>query len=268
MISDNERSIKTKILGGYLEFVDSTRFFTTPFSWLFLIVAVSFLALPVLVLVKGINFDVFSSGGKIVFGFILILMSSVAAAVVAFLVAWNGRKKEDVEKITIEFIIDSLADLQALFIKSVAHFIAIFGFFAGLFALIFGHELIVMFGCNLSGVTVMVGSVLGAYAMVWLSKLHRFLFSKLSKITVKVIVQVFRFIVLHAVVIIYNFIAHIVKQLFDYFFALLQAIVDFIANSLKVIIALAARLGRFLFAYARSPFKNRESNNANVTPNE
>jgi hypothetical protein len=56
--------------------------------------------------------------------------------------------------------------------------------------------------------------------------------------------------------------------LFDYFFVLIQALVDYMVNGLRVVIALVARLGRFLLAYARSPFKNKEYNNANVTYNE
>jgi hypothetical protein len=269
MYSENEKPQKTKIFRTYLEFVDSSRFFTTPFSWLYLIVALAFLALPIAVLAKGIQFEVFSYEGKIVFLFILLLIASIAAAIVAFVVAWDGKKKDNVDKITVELIIDSLADLQGLIIKALAHFLAVFGFFAGLFSLIFGgDDLLSEFALPYGGAMVMLGSLLGGYALVWVSRLYKFLFAKIARIIVHVIVQVFKFVVLHSIAIIYNFIAHIIRQLFDYVFVLIQAIVDYIVNGLRVIIALVARLGRFLLAYACSPFKNKEYNNANITYND
>ena len=279
MSSENE---KKPFLGGYLSFVDSTRFFTTPFSWLYLVVAFAFLAVPIAVLATGIDYGIFARGeiwkdgkaaqgflnGKLIFPFILALIASIAAAIVSFAVAWNGKKKISTDKITIELIIDAVADLQALILKSQAHFIGVFGFFAGLFALLFGGELLEVFGFGYGAAGVMVGSVLLGYGMVWFSRLYKFLFEKIARIIVKVIVQVFKFVVLHAIVVIYNFVAHIIRQLFDYIFLAIQAIVDYIVNGLKVVIALVARLGRFLLAYARSPFKNRDYNDAKITFNE
>jgi len=267
MNSENENPLK-KLFGNYLKFVETTRFFTTPFSWLYVVVALAFLAIPIILLVTGLDINIFSLGGKIVFGFILTLIASIAAAIISFVVAWDGKKKNSTDKITIELIIDSVADLLALIIKSFAHFIAVFGFFAGLFALIFGNELLSALGLNFGVVIIMVASVFLGYGLVWFSRLFKFLFAKLSRIAVIVIVQIFKFVVLHAVVVIYNFIAHIVKQLFNYVFLLVQAIVDFIVNSLQVIVALVAKLGKFLLAYARSPFKNKDYNDAKVTYNE
>ena len=274
MYPENENPKKTNFVQKYLKFVDSTNFFTTPFSWLYFIVAVAFLSLPVIILVNGLEYGIFKLSGEgtglIKLGFILILLTSVAAAVVAFVVAWNGRKKDNVDKITIELIIDSLADLNALIVKAFAHFIAVFGFFAGLFALIFGERLLGTIGLNFGfgAAAVMIGSLLLGYGLVWFARLLRFLFAKIARILVLVIVQIFKFVVLHAIVMIYKFIAHIIRQLFDYGFMLIQALVDYIVNSLKVVIALVARLGRFLLAYARSPFKNKEYNDAKVTYNE
>lgn len=269
MSSANENSQKKKFMGTYLNFVDSTRFFTTPFSWLYLIVALAFLAIPVLLLVQGIRWEIFSWGGKLAFAFVLTVIAALAGAVLAFVVAWNGRKTNSVSKITIELIIDSIADLLGLITKAAAHFIGVFGFLAGLIALIFGEELLSMipFG-YFGGVAVMIGSLIGGYALVWISKLVKFLFAKLARIFVMVVVQVFKFVVLHAIGVIYNFIAHIIRQLFDYFFILIQAMVDYMVNGLKVVIALVARLGRFLLAYAASPFKCKELNDAKVTYNE
>jgi len=296
MSSENEKQ-KAGGFRTYLNFVDSTRFFTTPFSWLYVILALGFLATPILVLLTGIDFGIFNrmevnrdgqmvkvladGQGKLIFAFILTVIASIFAAIVSFVVAWNGRKKMSTNKITIELIIDAVADLQALTIKSVAHFIGIFGFFTGLFALIFGPALLNAFGIidlldgfglgtiiTFAAVAVMVISVLYGYAMVWISRLYKFLFEKLMRIFVMVIVQIFKFVVLHAIVVIYKFIAHIVRQLFDYVFIAVQAIVDLIVNGLKVVIALVARLGRFLLAYARSPFKNRDYNDAKITYNE
>ena len=273
MSSENE---KKPFLGSYLSFVDSTRFFTTPFSWLYYVVAVAFLAIPIGILATGIDYGVFKGDydgkGKIVFAFILTLIAAIAAAIISFVVAWNGKKKISTDKITIEVIIDAVADLQALIIKSQAHFIGVFGFFAGLFALIFGERLLSVLGLGMSlgygAAGIMIGAVLLGYGMVWFSRLYKFLFEKIARIVVKVIVQIFRFVVLHAIAVIYNFVAHIIRQLFDYIFLAIQAIVDYIVNGLKVVIALVARLGRFLLAYARSPFKNRDYNDAKITFNE
>jgi len=275
MSSENEKPQKTSIFKGYLEFVDSPRFFTTPFSWLYLVVAIAFLALPVLVLVQGINLDIFKKydgvfyvGGKVVFAFILSLLAATAAAIISFIVAWNGRKNEKTSKLNINFIIDVCADLLALIIKAIAHFIGVFGFFVGLFALIFGHELIGTIGIPFSPVIIMIGSVLVGYGLVWFAKLFKFLYAWICRVIVKVIVQIFKFVILHAIGTIYNFIAHVLRQLFDYIFVLIQAIVDLIVNGLRVIIALVSRLGRFLLAYSRSPFKNPNYNDAKVTYNE
>ena len=284
MSSENEKPQKKKFLGNYLEFVDSTRFFTTPFSWLYVIQALVFLVLPIAILFLGIGNNgifqetVFENGkmetvlvGKFVFAFILILLGAIAAAIISFVVAWGGKKKENVNKITIELIIDSIADLHAVFIKAAAHFIAVFGFFTGLFALIFGSEMMDVVGLGFvagGAAVLMIGSLLLGYGLVWFSRLYKFLFQKLWRIFVKVIVQIFKFVILHAIPVIYNFVAHIIRQLFDYFFILVQAVVDFIVNGLKVAIALVARLGRYLLAYARSPFKNKDYNDAKVTYNQ
>ncbi|MCL2764000.1 MAG: hypothetical protein FWD40_01810 [Treponema sp.] len=268
MYSENDKPQKTNIFRTYLDFVDSTRFFTTPFSWLYLIVALAFLALPVMILASGIRWEIFDLGGTYTLGFILVLAASVAAAIIAFIVAWNGRKKVSTDKITIGLIIDSVADLLAVSIKAQAHFIGVFGFFGGLFALLFGGEILSLLGIDYAGVPLMIGALLLGYGMVWFSRLFKFLFAKIAKILVKVIVQIFKFVVLHAIPVIYNFIAHIVRQLFDYIFIFIQAHVDYLVNSLKVLIALVARLGRFLLAYARSPFKNKDYNDAKITYNE
>jgi len=267
MSSDIEKPQKANIFRTYLDFVASTRFFTTPFSWLYVIVALAFVAIPVLLLVQGLNFEIFKQEGRFILGFILVLIASIAAAIVAFVVAWDGKNKISTEKITIELIIDAVADLLALSIKSQAHFIGVFGFFGGLFALLFGGELLRWLGIGYSPIILMIGAPLLGYGMVWFSRLFKFLFAKIARIVVMVIVQVFKFVVLHVIVTIYKFIAHIVRQLFDYIFILIQAIVDYIVNSLKVIIALVARLGRFLLAYARSPFKNNDYNDAKITYN-
>jgi len=286
MSSENDTPQKTSIFKTYLKFIDSPRFFTTPFSWLYLVVAIAFLALPVYLLVQGIDNGIFKQykdgasagqfieGGKTVFAFILTLIAATVAAIVSFIVSWNGKKNEKTEKLNIDFIIDVCADIQALIIKALAHFIAVFGFFAGLFALIFGNKLFNHLGLSMvqgevgAIVMLMVGSVLLGYGLVWFSKLFKFLFAYISRVIVKVVVQIFRFVVLHAIGTIYHFIAHVLRQLFDYIFVLIQAIVDFTVNGLRVIIALVARLGRFLLAYARSPFKNKDYNDAKITYNE
>jgi len=277
MSSENEKPQKTCIFKNYLEFVDSPGFFTTPFSWLYLIAAVAFLALPVLILLQGIDLGIFERydgqfylGSKIVIAFILSVAAAAAAAIISFIVAWNGRKNEKTEKLNINFIIDVCADLQALIIKALAHFIAVFGFFIGLFALIFGNELLrgVNFNPYFNPVILMISAVIFGYGLVWFSKLYKFVIAWVSKVIVKVIVQIFKFVVLHAIGTIYNFIAHVLRQLFDYVFVLIQSLVDLTVNGLRVIIALIARLGRFLLAYSRSPFKNPDYNNAKITYNE
>jgi len=269
MYIDDEKPKKTKILNSYMDFVDSPRFFTTPFSWLYLVVAVAFLALPIYMLAKGIENEIFRSEGRIILASILMLSAAIAAAFIAFIVAWNGRVNVKSDKLTVELIIDCVADLLALSIKAQGHFIGVFGFFAGLFALIFGSEILFFMDVPVELLAgIMIGSLLLGYGMVWFSKLFKFVFAWVSRVIVKVAVQIFKFVVLHAIGTIYNFLAHVLRQLFDYIFELIQAGVDLTVNGLRVIVALAARLGRFLLAYARSPFKNKDYNGAKVTYNE
>ena len=264
----SEKIKKPKVIQNYLEVLESPRFFTTPFSWLYLVLAAAFIALPIFVLTKGIDAGVFKVEGNIPFAFVLVVLAAFIAGIVSAFVALNGQKKVSLSKLTIDFIVAEIAELIALCIKSVAHFIGIFGFFAGLIALIFAKNILYYLpGVDVFGspVYVMVGSLLLGYALVWFSKLVKFLFTLL---VMALIVRPFKFIVFYAISKIYNFIAHIIKQFFDYGFMVILAFVDFMVNGLRVVVALVARFGRFLLAYAQSPFENKDLNNVKVTYNE
>jgi hypothetical protein len=240
-------------LRPYLAFVDSVKFFTVPFSWLYVLFAVVFLLAPFAVLSYLINADFFEyAPGKMIFSVILSWIAALAAAWVAFQVWWNRKKVVYTERLTIDVIIGAVAHLVYTFCEATAHFIGVAGFFSGLFSLIFSQGILDVLGLESMALPVMVGSLIGGYAGVWIARLVAFLFRKIAEIIVYVVVKIF------------NFVVHIIKQLFEYGFIVVQSIVDFIVNGWKVLVALVAKLGNTLLAIAHAPIN---SNKASITYN-
>jgi hypothetical protein len=238
----------------FLAFVDSPRYFTKPFSWLYILFAIVFLLLPFGLLYLLIDNGFFEvAPGKLIFAGVLTLIAIFVASWLAFQVWLNRRKTIQVERITVDVIIGALAKFIRTAIEAQSVFVGVAGFFAGLFSLLFGSEVLYSLGLRNSGVALLVGSLLGGYFGVWFAKLAEFLFPKIANIIVYVVVRIF------------NFVVHIVKQLFEYFFIFWQSIVDFTVNGWKVVIALVTKLGNVLLAIAHAPVN---SNKANITYNE
>jgi hypothetical protein len=237
----------------YLSCVDSPRFFTVPFSWLYILFAVICLISPFAVLFLLIKSGFFKLEGKIVFAGILSLIALLAAGLVAFQIWWNRRKLIHAEKLDIHVIIDAFSHLVSVACEAAAHYIGIAGFFIGLFALLFGGRLLIFLPLPASdGLFTMIGAVIIGYVGVWISRLAGFLFRKIVEIIIYVIQRIFFFAI------------HVIKQLFEYFFIFGQSVVDFIVNGWKVVVALVAKLGNTLLAIAHAPVN---SNKASITYN-
>ncbi|MDR1106815.1 MAG: hypothetical protein LBL44_10710 [Treponema sp.] len=240
-------------LRPYFAFVDSTRFFTIPFSWLYILFAVVFLLTPFAVLYFLIDNGFFRQSAKVIVGGILCWIAIIAASWIAFQVWWNRKKVVHTDKLDTSVVINAFAHLVYTFCESLAHFVGVAGFFTGLFALIFGAGVLRFFGSGASApLTLMICSLVGGYLGVWIARLAAFLFRKIAEIVVYVVVRIFKFFV------------HIIKQLFEYFFIFCQSVVDFIVNGWKVVVALVAKLGNTLLAIAHAPVN---SNRASITYN-
>jgi hypothetical protein len=239
----------------YLLCVDSPRFFTVPFSWLYILFAIIYLISPFAFLLLLIGNGLFDGGGKIIFGGLLSWIATIAAGWVTFQIWWNRRKVIRTEKLDMDVIIDAFSHFLTISCEAVAHYAGIAGFFIGLSAFLFGDQLLGFFpqlAALGGGLFVMIGSLIFGYVGVWVARLIGFLFRKVAEIVVYVVQRIFFFLV------------HIVKQLFEYFFIFMQSIIDFIVNGWKVVVALVAKLGNTLLAIAHAPVN---SNKASITYN-
>ncbi|MDR1306141.1 MAG: hypothetical protein LBK74_01025 [Treponema sp.] len=266
---------KESFIKPYLRFLDGPDVFTKPYDWLFNVLALVCLLIPVGILYRLIASKIFEGlEGKYIFLFVLSLLVITAASIIAFQMWLNRKKPVVTDKITCPIVIDALGHLVYVFCEVIATWIGIVGTLVGLFQLIFGVEevLFYLFVGDLIGsytslflmplmmfgifpepeIVLVAGSLIGGYLGVILSKLCGFLFKKVAEIAVYVLVRVF------------NFIVHIIKQLFEYIFIFWQSVVDFIVNGWRVVIALVAKLGNTLldFAHRKGP-----SNQAGITYN-
>jgi hypothetical protein len=76
-----------------LDYLDSGRFFREPMSWLYTILAICNLLLPLVVLGLAIEENLFRNQGKFILGFLLIWVLILGAAWVGFQIWWDRRKK-------------------------------------------------------------------------------------------------------------------------------------------------------------------------------
>lgn len=77
----------------YLLFIDDGNFFRKPFSWLYIIIAIFNLILPVYLLYKAIDNNVFDAPAKFVIVFILIWLIIAIAAWISFQLWWDRKSK-------------------------------------------------------------------------------------------------------------------------------------------------------------------------------
>lgn len=77
----------------YLLFIDNGNFFRKPFSWLYLLLAVLNLILPIYLLYKAIDNNVFDAPSKFVIVFILIWLIIVFVSWISFQLWWDRKQK-------------------------------------------------------------------------------------------------------------------------------------------------------------------------------
>lgn len=87
-------------LNPVLGLIDNGSFFRKPFRWLYTLLAVLNLLMPIYLLVTAIENHVFRAGGKFVAAFILILLVFSALAWFGFQIWWNRRDKVDISSQT------------------------------------------------------------------------------------------------------------------------------------------------------------------------
>lgn len=77
----------------YLLFIDNGNFFRKPFSWLYILLAVLNLILPIYLLYKAIDNNVFDAPSKFVIVFILIWLIIVFVSWISFQLWWDRKQK-------------------------------------------------------------------------------------------------------------------------------------------------------------------------------
>lgn len=76
-------------------FIDNGNFFRKPFSWLYTVIAVLNLLIPIFILVAAINNNVFKAPAKFVIVFILIWLVILFVSWISFQLWWDRREKVD-----------------------------------------------------------------------------------------------------------------------------------------------------------------------------
>lgn len=115
-----------------LALIDEGSFFRKPFRWLYTLLAVLNLLIPVVVLVSAINNRLFSGGGKVIVAFILISVILCFLAWFGFLIWWDRRDKVNAS---------SRPDDEFVAIPVFSHFLQTCGEWLGMFVGIGGCAL-------------------------------------------------------------------------------------------------------------------------------
>ncbi|TVR41990.1 MAG: hypothetical protein EA394_04770 [Bacteroidia bacterium] len=125
-----------------LAFIDKGDFFRKPFGWLYTIIAVINLIIPIAVLVAAIDNNVFRMPGKFVFVFILIFLVVAFVSWLSFQIWWDRRDKVTItSKEGEEFIATPVfSHLIQTFGEWLGAWIGILGFSFALFSTIFLGE--------------------------------------------------------------------------------------------------------------------------------
>ena len=126
----------------FLEYIDSGKFFRTPFSWLYAVLAGFNLLFPLVILYMAIDNHMFSAGASFVFAFLILWIVILIASWLGFQIWWNRR---DVLISQISYDADFIATpVYAHFVQTAGEWcgswVAIVGAGAGLVASIFLPE--------------------------------------------------------------------------------------------------------------------------------
>jgi hypothetical protein len=76
----------------FLEYIDSGKFFRTPFGWLYAVFAAFNLLIPLVILYIAIDNRLFSAGGAFFFAFLILWLVIVAASWLGCQIWWNRRQ--------------------------------------------------------------------------------------------------------------------------------------------------------------------------------
>lgn len=106
----------------YFDFIDSGKFFRTPFKYLYMLLAVVNLLFPLYVLYEALDNKIFDAPGKILFAFFLLWLILLVAGWLSFQLWWN--RKDKVEQVSAP-----ADDFVAIPVYS--HFIQTFGEYIG-----------------------------------------------------------------------------------------------------------------------------------------
>ncbi|MCK9255945.1 MAG: hypothetical protein M0P36_09185 [Bacteroidales bacterium] len=134
----NDKNIFFKFISPFLKLIDNGKFFRKPMSWLYKIFAVIFLIAPLYAFYDMVQeFDTASSG--VIFGAILVWIGLVGICWFSFQLWWDRSKKVlETSKDNDEFVATPvLSHFVQTFGEWLGIFIAVFGFYASLIALIF-----------------------------------------------------------------------------------------------------------------------------------
>ncbi len=113
----------------FLDYIDLGRLFTTPFSWLYALLAGFNLMLPLIVLYVATDSHLFSAGGSFFFAFLILWLAVATASWLGCQIWWNRRR-----------VVMSLSDQDADFVATpvFAHFIQTMGEWCGSWIAIVG----------------------------------------------------------------------------------------------------------------------------------
>ncbi len=116
-------------LTPYLTTIDNGKFFRKPFAWLYAGIAILNLLIPIFVLVRAIDNEIFGYNGKTSFAFILIWFAVTFVSWLGFQIWWNRKNK--IESIS------SMGD-NFLAIPVFSHFIQTLGEWLGIWIGVLG----------------------------------------------------------------------------------------------------------------------------------
>ncbi len=144
-------------LDPVLGLIDNGSFFRKPFRWLYTLLAVLNLLVPVFILVTAIDNHIFRAGGKYVAAFILILLVFCALAWFGFQIWWNRRNK---------VCISSQAGDDFVAIPVFSHFVQTSGEWLGMYVGVGGCLLSLIAFLFLGDESAMLGRSIGAGTLI------------------------------------------------------------------------------------------------------
>lgn len=84
----------------YLSFIDNGNLFRKPFSWLYILMAIINLILPIYIFIQAVDNNIFDSPTKFIFTFIILWIIIAFASWISFQLWWDRRTK--VKNISVE----------------------------------------------------------------------------------------------------------------------------------------------------------------------